>query len=77
MQRFVYNQQIAAYRYMATVTDADVKEIVVREYPEDFAMQKFTYDQQSAAKRYMGSVRDAPVKEIRFWIPFVAQELLL
>jgi hypothetical protein len=64
MQQFTYNQQVAAYRYMQSVRDADVKAIAVREYHEDFAMQKFTYDQQSAAKRYMTTVRDAQVKQI-------------
>jgi hypothetical protein len=64
MQQFTYNQQIAAYRYMQSVRDADAKAIALREYPENFVMQKFTYDQQSAAKRYMATVGDAQVKQI-------------
>jgi hypothetical protein len=64
LQQFTYNQQMAAYRYMATVEDADVEQIALREYPEDFALQKFTYDQQIAAKRYMAAVTDAEVKQI-------------
>jgi hypothetical protein len=64
MQRFVYDKQIAAYRYMATVTDDDVKQIARREYPEDFSMQKFVYDKQGAAKRYMTTVADVQVKQI-------------
>jgi len=35
MQQYIYNQQIAADRYMATVRDADVKQIALREYPHD------------------------------------------
>ena len=52
MQNYVHNKQISAARYMATVTDQDVKNIALREYPEDFSMQKYVYDKQSSAKRY-------------------------
>ena len=63
MQRFIYDKQIAAYRYMANVKDKDVKEIALKEYPDDFDMQKFVYDQQGEAKQYMTTVRDAQVKK--------------
>ena len=64
MQRFVYDRQIAAYRYMASVTDADAKQIALREYPNDFAMQQYVYNRQLSAKRYMATVADAEVKRI-------------
>jgi len=49
---------------MLTVTDHDVKNIALRESPEDFSMQKYVYDKQSSAKRYMASVNDSDVKNI-------------
>ena len=44
MQKYIYKKQIAAYRYMLTVTDKGVKQIAFREYPNDYAMQKYIYD---------------------------------
>ena len=38
MRKFTYDQQIAAYRFMNSVSDAEVKRFARREYPEDFAM---------------------------------------
>ena len=55
MRQYVYNKQIAAYRYMRTVADTNVKTIAVRAYPNDYAMQKYTYDRQLAAKQYMNA----------------------
>jgi len=48
----------------STVTDAEVKEIALREYPNDYAMQNYVYDQQLAAKQYVGTVTDGEVKQI-------------
>jgi len=48
---------------MATVTDAEVKKIALREYPADFTMQKFTYDQQFAAKQYMAAMPNGAAKQ--------------
>jgi hypothetical protein len=60
MQRFVYNQQLAAARYMqsSNVTDAAVKATAIREWPNDFTMQRFVYNQQVAAKTYMKSLEN-------------------
>ena len=50
MQQFVYDKQMAAYRYMTNVTDQDVKNIALAEYPEDYSMQKFTYEMSYSPK---------------------------
>jgi hypothetical protein len=60
MQQFTYDKQLAAKSYVATVADADVKGIALREYPGDYAMQKFTYDKQLSAKEYMATLPDGP-----------------
>jgi len=64
MQQYVYKKQMAAYRYMLTVTDKEVKKIAVREYPNDYAMQKYVYDKQLSAKRYSNIMEDEEVKQI-------------
>jgi hypothetical protein len=56
MQKFIYEMQLEAARYMLKVADPNVKTIALREYPEDFAMQKFIYDMQSEAKAAMKSL---------------------
>ena len=38
---------------MAKVTDREVKEFALYEYPNDYSMQKYTYDKQLSAKDYM------------------------
>jgi len=63
MQRFVYDRQIAAYRYMASVTDADAKQIALREYPNDFAMQQYVYNRQLSAKQYMAAMPNGFAKQ--------------
>jgi len=67
MQKYTYDKQLAAKRYMQTVGDIEIKKFSIREYPYDYAMQKYTYDKQLSAKRYMGSVsnRGAKNKAIR------------
>lgn len=65
MQQYVFQQQLAASRYMRTVSDQETKEIALREYPEDFSMQKYVYEQQSSGKRYMASsATDSEVRRI-------------
>ena len=41
---------------MKTVTDIEVKNIAISEYPNDYSMQRYIYDQQLAAKLYMKTV---------------------
>jgi hypothetical protein len=65
MQKYIFQQQLAASRYMRTVSDQETKNISLREYPENFSMQKYIYDQQSSGKRYMSSsVSDSEVRQI-------------
>jgi hypothetical protein len=64
MQQYIYDQQLAAMRYMQTVTDTDCRGIALREYPDDFSMQQFVYEQQLAARRSMDSAADQEVKQL-------------
>lgn len=64
MQEYIYNNQMAAYRYMQSVEDMEVKGIAQREYPGDYSMQEYIYDNQFADKRYMSTVNDLEVKQI-------------
>ena len=49
MQKYTYDKQLSAKRYMDTVSDQDVKRIALHEYPNDYSMQKYTYDTQLMA----------------------------
>jgi hypothetical protein len=49
---------------MLSVNDAEVKQIVLWEYPNNYAMQEYTYDMQLSAKRYMGNATEREVKTI-------------
>ena len=61
MQKYTYDKQLAAKRYMETVSDSEIKDFAYRKYPDDYAMQKYTYDKQLAAKRYMETVSDSEI----------------
>jgi hypothetical protein len=60
MQKYVYNQQLAAARYMqsSNVTDAEVKAKAISQWPNDFTMQRYVYNQQVKAKSYMKSLEN-------------------
>ena len=62
MQRYIYDQQLSAYKYMTTVKDKEVKAIALHEHPKDYSLQKYTYDQQLSAKEFMNSQRDSSAK---------------
>ena len=44
MQKYVYKNQINAYKYLLTVQDIQILKIAERKYPDDYEMQKYTYD---------------------------------
>jgi hypothetical protein len=61
-QRFVYNQQVEAYRYMQTVPASSLKSKVERDFLYDYTTQKFVYHQQTDAKEYMECLPDSKLK---------------
>ena len=44
MQKYTYDKQLAAKKYMKSVTNSSAKAKTRREYPNDYSMQKYTYD---------------------------------
>ena len=44
MQKYTYDKQLSAKRYMDSVTNQGAKNSAIREYPYDYSMQKYTYD---------------------------------
>ena len=64
MQEYVVERQVAAYRYMQNVQDADAKQFAMQEHPDNYALQKDVYDQQVAGKRYMLKATDDEIKAI-------------
>ena len=61
-QKYIYNKQLAAKKYMETVSDDEVKKIAYREYPSDYSTQKYIYNKQLAAKEYMATVINSSAK---------------
>ena len=49
---------------MGSISDRDVKNIALQEYPSDYSMQKYIYDEQLSAKQYM-STQDNSVARTR------------
>ena len=54
-QKFVYDEQVAAYEYMKTIPDSSLKEKVVSDWPDDYTEQKFVYDENMKAKASLDS----------------------
>lgn len=44
MQDYVYKNQMAAYKYMQSVKDGEVKQFAQEKYHNDYEMQKYIYD---------------------------------
>ena len=64
MQKYVYKNQVNAYKYLLTVQDIQILQIAERKYPDDYEMQKYVYDNQLSAKRYMKSVKKSRLKSM-------------
>lgn len=47
MQKYTYDKQLSAKRYMSSVSNSSVKNRATREYPYDYSMQKYTYDKMA------------------------------
>jgi len=62
-QKYIYKEELAAYNYMETVGDHQIKEFVNKHYPANYSMQKYIYNKQLEAKKYMESVSDHSAKE--------------
>ena len=64
MQKYVYKNQVNAYKYLLTVQDIQILKIAERKYPDDYEMQKYVYDNQLSAKKYMKSVKKSRLKSM-------------
>ncbi len=53
MQKFAYNEQVKAYKYMKTLPNSSIKSKAETDFPDDYIMQKFAYNEQTKAKKEM------------------------
>ena len=52
MQRYTYDEQLKAKRYMASVADSKARDAAISEYPDDYSLQKYVYENQTSSKRH-------------------------
>jgi len=62
MQNYIVKEQLSAYRYIQTLNDVEIKELVIQKHPANYTMQKHTYEQQLNAKNYMKATANTEVK---------------
>lgn len=53
MQKFVYDEQLKAYKYMKSLPASSIKSKAESDFPDDYVMQKFVYEEQTKAKQEM------------------------
>ena len=53
VQKAIYEQEIASYIYMQTVSDLEVKRKVQLDYPNEYTVQQAVYEQEVVAKEQM------------------------
>ena len=53
MQKYIYDEQLEAKKFMQKASDEEIKKIAEREYPSDYSMQEYIYEEQLEAKKFM------------------------
>lgn len=79
MQNYIVKKQLSAYKYIQTLNDIEIKELVIQKYPANYTMQQHIYQQQLSAKNYMKTAINTETRieaEKRYPYDYFAQKFV-